>query len=117
MSIPPINQTRMEHESVHFSCVKEDPHSAVQWYKDGVPLDDVPSLTGRFLVTPEGSLDVYDASPNDNGFYACRIVSAKGAMSAGAFLNVQCKQFSSRCHLGCAYKRKTVTGGIGGVSW
>ncbi|XP_025418737.1 protein borderless isoform X2 [Sipha flava] len=91
MSIPPINQTRMEHESVHFSCVKEDPESTVQWYKDGVPLDDLPSLNGRFHVTPEGSLDVYDAAFKDNGFYSCRIVSAKGTLSAGAFLNVQYK--------------------------
>lgn len=92
MSIPPINQTRMEHESVHFSCVKEDPDSVVQWYKDGVPLDDLPTLNGRFLVTPEGSLDIYDAGLNDNGFYSCRIVSVlKGTLSAGAFLNVQCK--------------------------
>jgi hypothetical protein len=81
----------MEHESVHFSCVKEDPESTVQWYKDGVPLDDLPSLNGRFHVTPEGSLDVYDAAFKDNGFYSCRIVSAKGTLSAGAFLNVQCK--------------------------
>lgn len=92
MSIPPINQTRMEHESVHFSCVKEDPESVVQWYKDGVPLDDLPFLTGRFHVTPEGSLDVYDAALNDNGFYSCRIVSAKGTLTAGGFLNVQCKR-------------------------
>lgn len=91
MSIPPINQTRMEHESVHFSCVKEDPESVVQWYKDGVPLDDLPFLNGRFHVTPEGSLDIYDAGLNDNGFYSCRIVSVKGTLSAGAFLNVQCK--------------------------
>lgn len=91
MSIPPINQTRMEHESVHFSCVKEDPEFVVQWYKDGVPLDDLPFLSGRFLVTPEGSLDIYDAALNDNGFYSCRIISAKGTLSAGAFLNVQCK--------------------------
>ncbi|KAL5244572.1 hypothetical protein ACI65C_011982 [Semiaphis heraclei] len=91
MSIPPINQTRMEHESVHFSCVKEDPEFVVQWYKDGVPLDDLPFLSGRFLVTPEGSLDIYDAALNDNGFYSCRIISAKGTLSAGAFLNVQYK--------------------------
>lgn len=91
MSIPPINQTRMEHESVHFSCVKEDPESAVQWYKDGVPLDDLPSLNGRTFVTPEGSLDIYDAALTDNGYYSCRIASVKGTLSAGAFLNVQCK--------------------------
>lgn len=91
MSIPPTNQTRMEHESVHFSCVKEDPESVVQWYKDGVPLDDLPSLKGRFHVTPEGSLDVYEAEFKDNGFYSCRIVSEKGIYNAGAFLNVQCK--------------------------
>lgn len=91
MSIPPINQTRMEHESVHFSCVKEDPKSVVQWYKDGIPLDDLPFLNGRFHVTPEGSLDVYDAALNDNGFYLCRIVSVKGTLSASAYLNVQCK--------------------------
>jgi len=71
--------------------VKEDPEFVVQWYKDGVPLDDLPFLNGRFLVTPEGSLDIYDAALNDNGFYSCRIVSAKGTLSAGAFLNVQCK--------------------------
>ncbi|XP_050053325.1 protein borderless isoform X1 [Aphis gossypii] len=91
MSIPPINQTRMEHESVHFSCVKEDPEFVVQWYKDGIPLDDLPFLNGRFLVTPEGSLDIYDAALNDNGFYSCRIVSEKGTLTAGAFLNVQFK--------------------------
>ncbi|KAF0758440.1 protein borderless-like isoform X1, partial [Aphis craccivora] len=82
MSIPPINQTRMEHESVHFSCVKEDPEFVVQWYKDGIPLDDLPFLNGRFLVTPEGSLDIYDAALNDNGFYSCRIVSEKGTLTA-----------------------------------
>jgi len=91
MSIPPINQTRMEHESVHFSCVKKDSDSVVQWYKDGVPLDDLPSLNGRFHMTAEGSLDVYDAALNDNGFYSCRVASAKGTLSASAFLNVQCK--------------------------
>ncbi|VVC43644.1 Hypothetical protein CINCED_3A024981 [Cinara cedri] len=91
MSIPPINQTRLEHESVHFSCVKEDLESTVQWYKDGVPLDDLPILNGRFNVSLEGSLDIYDAGLNDNGFYLCRIMSAKGTFSAGAFLNVQYK--------------------------
>ncbi|XP_025205628.1 protein borderless-like isoform X2 [Melanaphis sacchari] len=91
MSIPPMNQTRMEHESVHFSCVKEDPEFVVQWYKDGVPLDDLPFLNGRFLVSPEGSLDIYDAALNDNGFYSCRIVSEKRTLTAGAFLNVQYK--------------------------
>lgn len=91
MSIPPINQIRLEHESVHFSCVKEDLKSTVQWYKDGVPLDDLPIFYGRFKVSLEGSLDIYDAGLNDNGFYLCRVVSAKGTFSAGAFLNVQCE--------------------------
>ncbi|XP_050432656.1 protein borderless isoform X2 [Adelges cooleyi] len=91
MSIPPINQTRMEHDSVHFTCVKEDPESIVQWYKDGIPLADLPYLKSRFHIAPEGSLDIYDAQLKDNGLYSCRIASGKGTLLAGAYLNVQYK--------------------------
>lgn len=96
IAVPPINQTVMEGDAVHFPCVTKDRTSTVTWFKDGIPLAELHELLLRALISPEGSLTLSPTRMGDLGEYACQVVGLEGdVQKTTAFLNVQCKSVSS----------------------
>ncbi|XP_017772996.1 PREDICTED: protein borderless isoform X2 [Nicrophorus vespilloides] len=92
LAVPPINQTTMEHEEAHFSCVTKDKDTIVTWYKDGIPLNELPDILQRSWISSEGSLTIRPAAMGDLGEYECEAVTPDGEkQSAKAYLNVQYK--------------------------
>lgn len=93
MAIPPINQTTLENEEAHFSCVTKYKDTVVTWYKDGLPLSSIPDILQRSWVSEEGSLTIRPAEMGDSGEYQCEAVRSDGEkQTAKANLNVQCKK-------------------------
>ncbi|CAG2065687.1 unnamed protein product, partial [Timema podura] len=88
LAIPPINQTTLEGEPAHFPCVTKDRDGRVTWYKDGVPLSELPDLEERSTVSQEGSLTIQETDIDDPGEYHCVVTNSLGErQTAGAFLN------------------------------
>ncbi|XP_062998506.1 immunoglobulin superfamily DCC subclass member 4 isoform X2 [Elgaria multicarinata webbii] len=80
------SQTVVENGMAHFECRIEGlPPPVIMWEKDGV---DVPSEP-RFIVLPNGVLQIIDVKKNDAGVYRC--VASNGARkhySSGAVLSL-----------------------------
>ncbi|XP_063222790.1 protein turtle isoform X3 [Bacillus rossius redtenbacheri] len=90
--VPPTNQTKLEGEKVQFSCeAKALPGNVtVKWYREGVPVKEVPALETRVTIRRDGSLIVNPVSADDSGQYVCEVTNGIGdPQSASAFLNVE----------------------------
>jgi hypothetical protein len=95
LTIPPINQTTLAGETAHFACVSKDKDAVATWYKDGVPLGNIPDLTNRFFIN-NGSLTISPTDVADPGEYTCEIKNSQGdTQTASAYLNVQCEYIVS----------------------
>jgi hypothetical protein len=91
LTIPPINQTTLAGETAHFTCVSKDKDAVATWYKDGVPLGNIPDLSNRFFIN-NGSLTISPTDETDPGEYTCEIKNSQGdTQTASAYLNVQYK--------------------------
>lgn len=91
LTIPPINQTTLAGEPAHFACVSKDKDAVATWYKDGVPLGNIPDLSNRFFII-NGSLMISPTDETDPGEYTCEIKNSQGdTQTASAYLNVQYK--------------------------
>jgi len=95
IATPPINVTKLEGESAHFSCItKPQPKETevkVTWYKDGAPLDNLEDLKARSFVVDEGSLTIAPTAMEDPGEYTCEVTAGAHRQQASAFLDVRCK--------------------------
>ena len=95
MTIPPINQTTLAGEMAHFACVSKDKDAVATWYKDGVPLGNIPDMSNRFFIN-NGSLTISPTDVSDPGEYTCEIKNSQGdTQTASAYLNVQCEYSAS----------------------
>ena len=95
LTIPPINQTSLAGEKAHFTCVSKDKDAVATWYKDGVPLGNIPDLSNRFYIN-NGSLTIAPTDETDPGEYTCEIKNSQGdTQTASAYLNVQCEYSAS----------------------
>jgi hypothetical protein len=95
LTIPPINQTTLAGEPAHFACVSKDKDAVATWYKDGVPLGNIPDLSNRFFII-NGSLTISPTDETDPGEYTCEIKNSQGdTQTASAYLNVQCEYSTS----------------------
>jgi hypothetical protein len=91
LTIPPVNQTTLAGETAHFTCVSKDKDAVVTWYKDGVPLSNIPDLNNRASTT-NGSLLISPTDVTDPGEYSCAVKNSRGdRQTASAYLNVQCE--------------------------
>ncbi|CAH2075807.1 unnamed protein product, partial [Iphiclides podalirius] len=89
---PPMNATVLESDRAELECMPKDPESAVQWYKEGVALNELPELAQRSELPTNGSLVIRQAASTDLGEFECRVSSPDGQLqSASAFLDVQYK--------------------------
>lgn len=92
LAVPPINQTVMEGDEVEFSCITKNRDTAVTWYKDSVPLTELPDISHRSRIAMDGSLTISPTAMGDLGEYQCEATNLHGeSQAARAFLNVQCK--------------------------
>lgn len=92
LAVPPINQTTLEGEEAHFSCVTKYRETKVVWFKDGIKLLDIPDVLARSWVSDEGSLTIRPAAMGDSGEYQCEATHSDGEKQAAkAYLNVQYK--------------------------
>ena len=95
LTIPPINQTTLAGEAAHFTCISKDKGAVATWYKDGVPLGNIPDLSNRFFIS-NGSLTISPTDVTDPGEYTCEIKNSQGdTQTASAYLNVQCEYSAS----------------------
>lgn len=86
-----MNATVLESERAELECMPKDPESAVQWYKEGVALSELPELTQRSELPTNGSLVIRKTASTDLGEFECRVSAPDGQLqSATAFLDVQC---------------------------
>jgi hypothetical protein len=91
LTIPPINQTTLAGETAQFTCVSKDKDAVVSWYKDGIPLSNVPDLRNR-ASNINGSLTISPTDVTDPGEYTCVVRNSQGdKQTASAYLNVQCE--------------------------
>ncbi|XP_075224946.1 borderless isoform X3 [Lycorma delicatula] len=82
----------MENEEAHFSCITKDSEATVTWFKDGVPIADLPDLYGRTFMSFDGSLTIQSAHMDDVGKFSCEVSNKLGeSQTAAAYLNVQYK--------------------------
>ncbi|CAH1646879.1 unnamed protein product [Spodoptera littoralis] len=90
---PPMNVTVLEGERAELECLPKSPESAVEWYKDGTPLGELPELALRSERPANGSLVLRRAASTDPGEYECRVhdPAYPELQSASAFLDVQYK--------------------------
>ncbi|XP_072938896.1 protein borderless isoform X2 [Epargyreus clarus] len=89
---PPMNATVLEGERAELECSPKSAEWAVQWYKEGAPLETLPELAGRSERARNGSLVLRRAASTDLGQYECRVSAPDGQQqSAGAYLDVQYK--------------------------
>ncbi|XP_062527577.1 protein borderless [Bombyx mori] len=89
---PPMNVTVLETERAELECLPKDPQSAVEWYRQGALLNQLPELAARSEVAANGSLVVRVTTSSDPGEYECRVSSPDGHIqSASAFLDVHYK--------------------------
>ncbi|KAF9411713.1 hypothetical protein HW555_009579, partial [Spodoptera exigua] len=90
---PPMNVTVLEGERAELECLPKSPESAVEWFKDGTPLAELPELALRSERPANGSLVLRRAASTDPGEYECRVHDPDypDLQSASAFLDVQYK--------------------------
>ncbi|KAF5301468.1 hypothetical protein FQA39_LY02197 [Lamprigera yunnana] len=92
LEIPPINQTVMEGEDVHFTCITRELGVEIRWFKDGIPISELDNIYRRSKIDNEGSLTIRSTEMGDLGEYLCEAVNyLKESQSAKAYLNVQYK--------------------------
>ncbi|XP_070150036.1 protein borderless isoform X3 [Polyergus mexicanus] len=91
LTIPPVNKTAMEGESVTFYCVAKGESTIVTWFREGIPITEIQDLRRRMSVD-NGTLTITSAVMGDLGEYTCVVTGENGdQQSASAFLNVQYK--------------------------
>lgn len=91
LEIPPINQTVLEGDDVHFTCVTRIQGVEIRWFKDGIPITQLDNIYQRSSVDNEGSLTIHSAQMGDTGEYICEALNyIKESQSVRAFLDVQC---------------------------
>ncbi|XP_049696319.2 protein borderless [Helicoverpa armigera] len=89
---PPMNVTVLEGERAELECLPKSPEAAVEWFREGTPLGELPELALRAERPANGSLVLRRAASGDPGEYECRVQDPAGAtQSASAFLDVQYK--------------------------
>ncbi|XP_065351095.1 protein borderless isoform X2 [Cloeon dipterum] len=89
MTIPPVNQTTHEGENVNFKCVAKQSGARIIWYRDGVPISEIPELWARSEVQSDGTLVILRTEYIDPGMFVCEVTNEAGEMqTAGAYLNV-----------------------------
>lgn len=82
----------MEGDEVEFSCVTKTRDTVVTWYKDNVPLTELPDVFHRSRIAMDGSLTISPTAMGDLGEYQCEAVNPFGeSQGARAYLDVQCK--------------------------
>uniref|UniRef100_A0A8C4YYC4 Roundabout, axon guidance receptor, homolog 4 (Drosophila) n=1 Tax=Gadus morhua TaxID=8049 RepID=A0A8C4YYC4_GADMO len=81
----PEDVTVRQGESATFYCqARGDPAPAVEWSREQGPLPN-----GRYLVSPDQSLQVHYVTLQDAGRYTCTAVNDRGMANASAHLTVQ----------------------------
>ncbi|XP_013187242.2 protein borderless isoform X1 [Amyelois transitella] len=89
---PPMNMTVLEGERAEFECQPKLPESIVEWYKDGMLLEQMPELASRCELAINGSLVLRRAISTDAGEFQCRVNAPdEQQQSASAYLDVQYK--------------------------
>jgi len=66
----------------------------VEWYRNGAPVLQIPSLEPRIELLTEGILTINEVDVGDTGWYECRIRNGReegSYESETAYLNVECK--------------------------
>ncbi|GJQ65536.1 hypothetical protein Trydic_g7637 [Trypoxylus dichotomus] len=92
LAIPPINKTVMEGSEAEFTCVKKDITTMITWYKDRIPITELPDVLQRSWISEVGSLTIRPTTMADMGEFECEAETIDGEkQSATAFLNVQYK--------------------------
>ncbi|XP_072749945.1 protein borderless isoform X2 [Anoplolepis gracilipes] len=92
LTIPPVNKTAMEGETVTFDCVAKGESTVVMWFREGIPIPEIQDLRRRASVDSNGTLTISSAAMGDLGEYTCVVTAENGdQQSASAFLNVQYK--------------------------
>ncbi|KAH0950984.1 hypothetical protein HN011_005222 [Eciton burchellii] len=92
LTIPPVNKTAMEGETIGFDCIAKGEGTVVTWFREGVPIPDIQDLRRRVTVGANGTLTITSAAMGDLGEYTCVVTGENGdQQSASAFLNVQYK--------------------------
>ncbi|XP_076297726.1 protein turtle isoform X3 [Lasioglossum baleicum] len=92
ITVPPMNQTKLEGENVQFSCeAKALPGNVtVRWFREGAPVTQVSALDTRVSIKADGSLVINPVSADDSGQYLCEVTNGIGdPQSASAYLNVE----------------------------
>ncbi|XP_043507526.1 protein turtle-like isoform X1 [Frieseomelitta varia] len=92
ITVPPMNQTKLEGEKVQFSCeAKALPGNVtVRWFREGAPVTEVSALDTRVSIKPDGSLVINPVSADDSGQYLCEVTNGIGdPQTASAYLNVE----------------------------
>lgn len=92
LTVPPVNKTIMEGESVSFDCVTKGELTTVAWLRDGTDITEIEDLQRRMTIQEDGTLTIKSAAMSDFGEYTCVATGETGEQqSASAFLNVQYK--------------------------
>ncbi|XP_032897244.1 peroxidasin homolog [Amblyraja radiata] len=72
-------------QDVEIHCSAQgEPHPIITWTKDGVQITD----SGKFFVTPEGTLTIRDVGEGDQGRYECIARNPFGFISSNMMLTV-----------------------------
>ncbi|XP_023287560.1 protein borderless isoform X2 [Orussus abietinus] len=92
LTVPPVNKTVMEGESVSFDCTTKEATSIVTWFRDGIQISELEDLRDRVSVAHDGALTIDPTDMGDLGEYGCVVTNVHGEhQNASAFLNVQYK--------------------------
>jgi len=120
LTVPPVNKTAMEGDTVTFDCVAKGEGTVVNWFREEVLIPEIqvknsldtfmPSqfshdvisnllpqqdLKRRASIGSDGTLTINSAAMGDLGEYTCVVTGENGdQQSASAFLNVQCERCS-----------------------
>ncbi|XP_026296259.1 protein turtle isoform X16 [Apis mellifera] len=92
ITVPPMNQTKLEGEKVQFNCeAKALPGNVtVRWFREGSPVTELSELDTRVTIKSDGSLVINPVSADDSGQYLCEVTNGIGdPQSASAYLNVE----------------------------
>lgn len=96
ITVPPMNQTKLEGEKVQFNCeAKALPGNVtVRWFREGSPVTELSELDTRVTIKSDGSLVINPVSADDSGQYLCEVTNGIGdPQSASAYLNVECELY------------------------
>ncbi|XP_020281495.1 protein borderless isoform X2 [Pseudomyrmex gracilis] len=92
LTIPPINKTAMEGDTVTFDCVTKGEGTTATWLREGTPIREIEDFRRRASIGADGTLTINSAAMGDLGEYTCVVTGENGdQQSASAFLNVQYK--------------------------